>query len=251
MAVCDNTEHRYVQIPRKNGKSNLSAAIALATLFVDKEPGAEIYCCASSRDQAKIVFDVAKQMIRNSAILSRECNVFQNSIVKKGTNSFLKAVAAEAGTLHGANASCVIYDELHTAKNRELWDVMATSMGARSQPLMIAITTAGVFDPNSICYELYDYGKKVREGIVQDTTFLPLIYEADPEDDIHDEATWQKANPNFGISIKPEYFRKDGERSQIVAVGGNRIPTIAFEPMGEFFVGLDCRRRMDAVCRNH
>ena len=198
----------YVQIPRKNGKSNLSAAIALATLFVDKEPGAEIYCCASSRDQAKIVFDVAKQMIRNSAILSRECNVFQNSIVKKGTNSFLKAVAAEAGTLHGANASCVIYDELHTAKNRELWDVMATSMGARSQPLMIAITTAGVFDPSSICYELYDYGKKVREGVIKDTTFLPLIYEADPGDDIHDEATWQKANPNFGISIKPEYFEK-------------------------------------------
>ena len=97
----------YVQIPRKNGKSNLAAAIGLSVLFVDKEPGAEIYCCASSRDQAKIVFEVAKQMIRNSAILSRECSVFQNSIVKKGTNSFLKAVAAEAGLLHGANASCV------------------------------------------------------------------------------------------------------------------------------------------------
>ena len=198
----------YVQIPRKNGKSNLSAAIALAVLFVDKEPGAEIYCCASSRDQAKIVFDVAKQMIRNSAILSRECNVFQNSIVKKGTNSFLKAVAAEAGLLHGANASCVIYDELHTAKNRELWDVMATSMGARSQPLMIAITTAGVFDTNSICHELYSYGKKVEEGVIDDNTFLPLIYEADPDDDIHDVEVWKKANPNFGISIKPEYFEK-------------------------------------------
>lgn len=198
----------YVQIPRKNGKSNLSAAIALAVLFVEKEPGAEIYCCASSRDQAKIVFDVAKQMIRNSSILSRECNVFQNSIVKKGTNSFLKAVAAEAGTLHGANASCVIYDELHTAKNRELWDVMATSMGARTQPLMIAITTAGVFDPNSICHELYNYGKRVREGVIDDETFLPLIYEAEPDDDIHDVQTWRKANPNFGISIKPEYFEK-------------------------------------------
>lgn len=198
----------YVQIPRKNGKSNLSAAIALAALFVDKEQGAEIYCCASSRDQARIVFDVAKQMVRNSSVLSRECNVFQNSIVKKGTNSFLKAVAAEAGTLHGANASLCVYDELHVAKSDELWNVMATSMGARSQPLMIAITTAGMFDPNSICYKLYEYGKKVRDGVIEDQTFLPLIYEADPEDDIHDVETWKKANPNFDVSIKPEYFEK-------------------------------------------
>ena len=108
-------------------------------------------------------------------------------------------------SIRGAN---VIYDELHTAKNRELWDVMATSMGARSQPLMIAITTAGVFDTNSICHELYDYGKKVRDGVVNDDTFLPLIYEADPGDDIHDVEVWKKANPNFGVSIKPEYFEK-------------------------------------------
>lgn len=198
----------YVQIPRKNGKSNLSAAIALAILFVEKEQGAEIYCCASSRDQAKIVFEVCKQMVRNSAILTKNCKTFQNSIVLNGSNSFLKAVAADAGLLHGANASAVIYDELHTAKNRELWDVMATSMGARSQPLMIAITTAGVFDTNSICHELYSYGKRVEEGVIDDNTFLPLIYEADPDDDIHDIEVWKKANPNFGISIKPEYFEK-------------------------------------------
>jgi len=86
----------YVQIPRKNGKSNLSAAIALAVLFVEKEQGAEIYCCASSRDQAKIVFEVCKQMVRNSAILTKNCKTFQNSIVLNGTNSFLKAVAADA-----------------------------------------------------------------------------------------------------------------------------------------------------------
>ena len=170
---------------------------ALAVLFVEKEQGAEIYCCASSRDQAKIVFEVCKQMVRNSAILTKNCKTFQNSIVLNGTNSFLKAVAADAGLLHGANASAVIYDELHTAKNRELWDVMATSMGARSQPLMIAITTAGVFDTNSICHELYSYGKRVGEGVIDDDTFLPLIYEAEPDDDIHDLETWKKANPNF------------------------------------------------------
>jgi phage terminase large subunit-like protein len=154
------------------------------------------------------VFDVMKQMIRNSPLLMRECQIFQNSITLNNSNSFLKAVAAEAGTLHGANASCVIYDELHTAKNRELWDVMATSMGARRDPLMIAITTAGVFDSNSVCWELYSYSKKVEEGVIEDPTFLPLVFEADLDDDIHDPETWKKANPNFGISIKPEYFEK-------------------------------------------
>lgn len=198
----------YVQIPRKNGKSNLLAAVALAVLFVEKEAGAEIYCCASSRDQANAIFDVCKQMVRNKAVLTNGCKVFRNSIVLNGTNSFLKAVASDAGVLHGANASCVLYDEVHTAKTDELWNVMATSMGARSQPLMFGISTAGLFDPNSICYKLYDYGKKVRDGVIEDDTFLPLIYEADPDDDIHDPEVWKKANPNFGVSIKPEYFEK-------------------------------------------
>jgi len=206
----------YVQIPRKNGKSNLSAALALAELFVGAEKGAEIYCCASSRDQAKIVFDVCRQMIKNSSILMRSCQVFQNSIVLKDSNSFLKAVAAEAGLLHGANASMVVYDELHTAKNRELWDVMATSMGARRQPLMMTITTAGMFDPNSICYELYSYGKKVRDQIIDDDTFLPLIYEAQPDDDIQDEETWRKANPNYEISITKQYFKKMAKEAKLL-----------------------------------
>ena len=204
----------YVQIPRKNGKSNLLAAVALAMLFVEKEAGAEIYCCASSRDQANAIFDVCKQMVRNKAVLTNGCKVFRNSIVLNGTNSFLKAVASDAGVLHGANASCVLYDEVHTAKTDELWNVMATSMGARSQPLMFGISTAGLFDPNSICYKLYDYGKKVREGVIQDDTFLPLIYEADPEDDIHDPDVWKKANPNFGVSIKPEYFEKMSQEAK-------------------------------------
>jgi phage terminase large subunit-like protein len=198
----------FVFIPRKNGKSNLLAAIGLALLFIDKEPGAEIYVCASSRDQANAIFDVCKQMVRNQPVLERGCQVYRNSIVLKGTNSFLKAVAADAGVLHGANASAVLYDEVHSAKNRELWDVMATSMGARSQPLMFGISTAGLFDPNSVCYELYDYGKKVRDGIIEDNTFLPLIYEADANDDIYSEETWRKANPNYAVSIKPEYFKK-------------------------------------------
>lgn len=204
----------FVFIPRKNGKSNLLAAIGLALLFVEKEPGAEIYVCASSRDQANAIFEVCKQMIRNRPVLENGCKVFRNSIVLNGTNSFLKAVAADAGVLHGSNASACLYDEVHTAKSRELWDVMSTSMGARSQPLMFGISTAGMFDPNSVCYELYDYGKKIRDGIIEDKTFLPLIYEADQEADIYDVETWKKANPNFGISIKPEYFEKMSQEAK-------------------------------------
>ena len=204
----------FVFIPRKNGKSNLLAATGLALLFVEKEPGAEIYVCASSRDQANAIFEVCKQMVRNNKVLENGCTVYRNSIVLKGTNSFLKAVAADAGVLHGANASAVLYDEVHNAKTRELWDVMATSQGARSQPLMFGISTAGVFNPNGICYELYDYGKKVRDGIIKDETFLPLIYESDPEDDIHDPKVWKKANPNLGISIKPEYFEKMSQEAK-------------------------------------
>jgi phage terminase large subunit-like protein len=199
----------YVQIPRKNGKSNLLAAVALAMLFVEKEAGAEILLLRIITRPSGAIFDVCKQMVRNKQVLTNGCKVFRNSIVLNGTNSFLKAVASDAGVLHGANASCVLYDEVHTAKSRELWDVMATSMGARSQPLMFGISTAGLFDPNSVCYELYDYGKKVRDGVIDDKTFLPCIYEAaSPDDDIHDVEVWKKANPNFGVSIKPEYFEK-------------------------------------------
>lgn len=204
----------FVFIPRKNGKSNLLAAIGLALLFIEKEPGAEIYVCASSRDQANAIFDVCKQMIRNQPVLEKGCKVYRNSIVLNGTNSFLKAVAADAGVLHGSNASACLYDEVHSAKTRELWDVMATSMGARSQPLMFGISTAGLFDPNSVCYELYDYSKKVSAGIIEDHTFLPLVYEAAQDDDIHDEAIWKKANPNYAVSIKPEYFRKMSQEAK-------------------------------------
>jgi phage terminase large subunit-like protein len=153
-------------------------------------------------------------MIRNQPLLEKGCKVYRNSIVLNGTNSFLKAVAADAGVLHGSNASAVLYDEVHTAKSRELWDVMATSMGARSQPLMFGISTAGMFDPNSVCYELYDYSKKVRSGIIEDHTFLPLVYEASLDDDIHEEETWRKANPNYDISIKPEYFKKMSQEAK-------------------------------------
>ena len=197
----------YIEIPRKNGKSNLSAAIALYMLFADGEIGAEVVSCAASRQQANIVFSIAKQMCINSKELNRRAKVFRNAITLESNGSYYKSISADSHTAHGMNLSCAIFDELHAQKERELWDVVNTSTGARKQPLVIAITTAG-FDKNSICYELSQYATKVRDGIIKDETFLPVLYRAEIEDDWKSEETWKKANAGYGSIIKKEYFKQ-------------------------------------------
>ena len=118
---------------------------------------------------------------------------------------FYRAIPADAGSAHGYNASCVIYDELHAAAKRDLFDVLSTSMGVRSQPLLIIITTAG-YDRQSILYEQYDYAKKILKGVITDKTFLPVIYEAEETDDWTEPDTWYKCNPALGD------FRNEGQR---------------------------------------
>jgi phage terminase large subunit-like protein len=199
-------------IPRKNGKSTLCAGIALKLLF-DGEPGAEIYSCAADRDQARLVFEMAKVCVENSPKLRARLRVFRNSIVREDTHSTYKALSAEAFTKHGLNAHGIIFDELHAQSDRELWDVMTTSTGARRQPLCVAITTAG-FDRKSICWEIWKYALAVQDGAIKDPTFLPAIYAADPEDDWTKEATWKKANPNLGVSVKLDDLRVRCKRAQ-------------------------------------
>lgn len=186
----------YIEVPRKNGKSELAAALALYGLIGDKIQGAEVYSAAADRDQAALVFNVAAQMVRNDSLLSKRLKILdsQKRIVDYKTGSFYRAISAEAYSKHGFNASMVIYDELHAAPNRELWDVLATSMGARHEPLMIAITTAG-YDRTSICWEQHDYGRKILDGIITDPTFLPVIYSAPLEADWQSESVWQACNP--------------------------------------------------------
>lgn len=193
----------YIEIPRKNAKSTLSAAIALYLLFGDDEKGAEIISAAGDRQQARIVYDIASGMVNQSRTLSKLGRVFQSEIRYKG--SFYKSISAEARTKHGFNCSAVIFDELHTQPDSELWQVLTTSVASRSQPLIIALTTAGQ-DFNSICYEIHEYALKVRAGEIEDPTFLPIVYAADPEDDWQDPATWKKANPGFGSICHEDYF---------------------------------------------
>jgi len=153
----------YIEVPRKNGKSTLAAGIALKLLFADKEPGAEIYSAAGDREQARIVFGSAKEIVQRSPKLRRRCQIYKDSIVVPKTGSSYKVLSAEAYSKHGLNAHGIIFDELHAQPNRELWDVLTTSTGARRQPLTVAITTAG-HDRNSICWEQHEYARRVLEA---------------------------------------------------------------------------------------
>jgi len=203
----------YIEVPRKNGKSNLAAGLALYMLFLDDEPGAEIYSAAADTDQAAIVFDLAKQMVEASPALEARSEVYKRSIVVPATRSVYRVVSADAYTKHGFNAHGVVFDELHAQPNRELWDVLTTATGARRQPLVIAITTAG-YDRESICWEQHEYARKVAEGIIEDDTFYPAIWAADEDDDWLDEEVWKKANPSLGHTLKWEYLRGEARRAQ-------------------------------------
>jgi phage terminase large subunit-like protein len=196
----------FVFIPRKNGKSTLAAGIACKAAFADHEPGAEVYSAAADREQAAIVFDQARSMIEASPELERRAEVFRRQI-NTPNKSFYRVVSSDSGTKHGYNAHAVIIDELHAHKNRELFDVLTTSQGSRRQPLIVIITTAGV-GMDSVCRAEYDYACKVRDGHVVDPTYLPVIFEAPQDADWHDPATWAVANPNLGISLRPEELER-------------------------------------------
>lgn len=200
----------YIEVPRKNAKSTLGAALALYLLLSDGEAGAEIYSAASDRFQAGIIFDIARHMVYQNDALNEVAAVFQHSIVKKGTASFYKAISAEAGTKHGFNSSGLMIDEVHSFKDRELIDVLTTSTGARRQPLTIFFTTAG-YDKTSICWEIHEYAIKVRDVIIKDKTFLPVLYSCE-SDDIFSEKTWRKANPGYGTIVKKEYIKMQANK---------------------------------------
>lgn len=205
----------YVEVPRKNGKSELAAGIALYLLFADGEPGAQIYGAASDRDQASIVFRVASEMVRRAPVLPTRSKIVDSTkrILIPASASFYRAIPADAAGSHGFNASGVVVDEVHTQPNRDLIDVLNTSTGARRQPLTFYITTAG-YDRNSICYELHDYALKVQSGVIEDPTFLPVVYSAAEDEDWTDPAVWASANPSLGITVKLEYIERECRRAQ-------------------------------------
>ncbi len=193
----------YIEIPKKQGKSELAAAVALYLLCADFEPGAEVYGCAADRNQAQIVFDVALAMVKRCPTLEKKMNIkaSQKEMEYIPTGSKYKALSADVANKHGFNIHGVIFDELHTQPNRKLFDVMTKGSGdARMQPLYFLITTAGD-DPNSICYEQHQKAKDIIEGRKIDPTFYPVIYGADENEDWTDPKVWKKANPSLGITV--------------------------------------------------
>ena len=193
----------YIEIPKKNGKSELAAAVALLLCCGDGEQRAEIYGCAADRGQATIVFDVAADMVRICPALNKRCKILtsQKRILFTPTNSFYQVLSAEAYSKHGFNIHGVVFDELHTQPNRKLFDVMTKGSGdARMQPLYFLITTAGT-DTNSICFETHQKAKDILEGRKIDPTFYPVIYGAGEDEDWTDPKVWLKSNPSLGETI--------------------------------------------------
>ena len=197
----------YLEVARKNGKSSMASGIALYLLEGDGEQGAEIYSAATKRDQAKIVHGEAVRMVRASKALSSRITLRADNMFDLKTNSKFEPLSSDYNSLDGLNIHGAIVDELHAHKTRDLWDVLETATGARRQPLIFAITTAGV-SRQSICREQHDYLEKVLDGSVEDDSYCGIIFTLDDNDAYEDDRVWVKANPNLGISAKYEDLQK-------------------------------------------
>lgn len=205
----------FITMPRKQGKTQLAAALALYHLLADGERGGQVYSAAADRGQAALIYNAAATMIRNDPELAERVNVIDSvkRIVHFGSGSFYQALSSESRTKHGFSASAIIYDELAQAPNRKLWDVLTTSTGARAQPLTIVISTVGG-SRTSIMRELYEYAVKVRDGSIEDPTFVPVIYQAPEDADPWAEETWFACNPALGDFRSLEEMRMAAARAQ-------------------------------------
>ncbi|WP_432643510.1 terminase TerL endonuclease subunit [Acidaminococcus sp.] len=208
----DSPSHCYLagRTMVKTHNSELAAAIALYLLYADNEPSAEVYGAACDRNQASIVFDVARQMVEMSPALMRRSKIRSagKRIINYRNAGFYQVLSAETGTKHGLNVSGLVFDEIHAQPNRKLYDVLTKGSGdAREQPLFFIITTAGN-DKNSICYELHTKALDLMASRKKDATFYPVVYGLEHEEDWTDEANWYKANPSLGHTIQIDRVRE-------------------------------------------
>jgi len=198
-------QQAMIEVAKKNGKSTLCAAICLYLLIADGEVGAEVYTAATTRDQAKICWKHAADMVKASPLLDARCEVIPSGsrIVFEVANSMMRAISAEAGNAEGLDGSAVVLDELHVHKKPDLFRALRYAGAARDQPLLISITTAGVFDPESIGWEQHIFAENILRGINSDSyDFFARVYAAAKDDDWRDPAAWLKANPSMGATIK-------------------------------------------------
>lgn len=203
----------FFMVARKNGKSTMLAGIALYMMLADGEAGAEIYSVATKKDQAKIIFDEVCHMVSQSPYLRKHIKKRKTDLYFSAAMSKMQALGKNSDTLDGLNSSCVIIDELHGIKDRNLYAVMKQSQSARRQPLLVMITTAGTVR-ECIFDDTYEYACKIVDGVINDPTFLPIIYELDAKAEWTDPAAWFKANPGLGRIKKLEDLVAKVERAK-------------------------------------
>lgn len=216
----------YVEVARKNGKSALLAAVMLYMLTLDKEEGADCYSAATTRDQAGVVWRMARQMARRSPEFVKTFGVLvgAHNLSVEETGSRCEALSAEANSLEGLNPSFAAVDELHAHRTRHVWDVLETATGSRTQPLVWTITTAGA-DRTGICYEVRGYLLKVLDRVQEDETVFGIIYTIDDDDDWHDRSTWVKANPNLGVSVYQDDIERLARKAEATPSAVNNFLT--------------------------
>lgn len=205
----------YIEIPKKNGKSTVCAVLALYFLCADGEPAAEVYSAAKDRQQASIVFREALMMARGSPVLADMLRFKESAktMYLDSANALYRCLSADAGSQEGLNTHALIFDEYHTQLNRALTEVLEFSGAARSQPLIVKITTAGS-DRESVCYDTHRYARQVLSGERIDPGFFAYIRAAEDDDDPDDPTTWAKANPSLGVTISLDSFRDDWQRAK-------------------------------------
>lgn len=208
----------FCEVPKKNGKSEICAAIALYMLTSDGEEGPEVYLAAADREQASLVYQAAAAMVRANPTLSKnvKCLDSRKRMIYAKKNGFLQVLSSESYTKHGLSPSCVIVDEIHAHPSDELWNVLTAGTDyARRQQVVLVITTAGIYDKNSIWWKLRTKAQQVKAGIIHDPRFLPVLYIADPEkDDPADEKLWARVNPSLGQIFTLDKIRQDYEEAK-------------------------------------
>ena len=229
----------YIEVPRKNAKSTLAAGIALFMLCADGEAGAEVYSAATTRKQARIVFETAQRMAERESQLGAaygiEINAHCLSIARTGSR--FEPLFSEGKTLDGLNVHCAVIDELHAHRTRKVFEVLETARGSRAQPLLFLITTAGS-DQSGICYEQRSYVTKLVDGVVTDETYFGIIYTIDDGDDWTKEAVYRKANPNLGVSVYVDDIKSLSTKAQAIPAAVNGVLTKRFDVWCNADVGL-------------
>ncbi len=213
----------WVEVARKNGKSTLLYPAGLHALALDGEEGAEVYSVATKRDQAKLVFDLAKRAVTRTPDLAELIQPFAYHLQCEDTFGKFTAVSSDADTLDGLNPSAALCDEIHKWKGRTLWDVIETGMGARDQPLMWAITTAGDESADHVYGQEHDHTVQVLEGIVTDDARFGFIAACDPGDDWRDPANFVKANPNLGVSVFADEIAAAVRKAERIPASANAV----------------------------